>query len=76
MQAMHISTLTNPPINEKLLNRTMQVWEEKLDGKIVILVSPINLNTDKWVEEAMDTLKQASTIGAMVMEFQFSDQRL
>ena len=76
MQAMHISTLTNPPIIKKLLNRTMQVWEEKLDGKIAILVSPINLNTDKWVEEAMDTLKQASTIGAMVMEFQFSDQRL
>ena len=78
---MHSSALTNPPITEKSLNRTTQTWEEKLDGELATMVSTNNVNMDKCVEVAIDTLKVktiniATAMGAMAMEVQFSNQRL
>lgn len=59
----------------------MQAWEEKLDGKLAMMVSTINLNTDNCVEVATDTLKVqtvsiAMAMGTMAMDFQSSSQRL
>lgn len=70
IQAIHNSTLTNPPITQKSLNRMMQAWEEKLSGKLAMMVSTINLNMDKCVEAAIDILKVqtasiATTMGAV-----------
>lgn len=50
----------------------MQAWEEKFDGKLVTMLSTINLITDKCVEAAINTLKVqiasiATAIGAMAM---------
>ena len=74
IQAMHNSVLTNPPITKKSFNRKMQVWEEKLHGKLATIVSTINLNMGKCMEVATATLKVQTAcitmaIGAMAMEF-------
>ena len=78
---MHNSILANPPITEKSFNHTMQAWVEKFDGKLVMMVSTINLNTDKSMEAATDILKVqiasiATAMGAMAMEFQLANQHL
>ena len=66
-QAMHNSTFTNPPIIKKNFNRAMQAWENKFDGKLAMMVLVINLNTEKCVQAAFDTLKveTASIANAM-----------
>lgn len=56
IQAMYSFALTNPPMIEKSFNYTIQTWEEKLNGKLAMVVSTINLNMDKCME-ATDTLK-------------------
>ena len=48
----------------------MQAWENKLDGKLAMMVLVINLNTEKCVQAAFDTLKVetasiANAMGAM-----------
>ena len=53
----------------------------KLDGKLAMMVSTINLNLDKCEEAATNILKvefpsTTTTMGATVMEFQLSNQRL
>lgn len=78
---MHNSTLTNPHITEKLFTYTMQAWEEKLDGKIAMMVSIINLDTYKGMHVATNTIKvQIASIstgmGAMAMEFKLSNEHL
>jgi hypothetical protein len=35
----------------------MQAWEEKFDGKLVMMMSTINLNMDKSMEAATNILK-------------------
>ena len=81
IQAMTNAATTNPPITEKYLNRTMQEWEERLDGKFATMVSTINLNTDRRTEEATDKIiTQANNlhaiVGTLAYEIQMSNQRM
>jgi hypothetical protein len=59
----------------------MQAWEDKFDRKLDTIVSTINLNTQKYMEVATDTLNVqtaniAPAMGTMTMEFPLSNQLL
>ena len=80
-QAMRTFALINPSIIEKNFNHTMQALVEKFDEKIAMMVSTHNLNKDKCVEEANNTLTfQTASIAmateAMTIELQLSNQCL
>lgn len=66
---------------EKTLIKTMNEWEEKVDGRLASLTSSINLNTDHKVETTNGILKHQATnihtiVSSTAMEFQRSNQRM
>lgn len=54
VQAMHNATTSNMPVSKKYFNYTMQTWEEKLNNKYTMMVSSINLITNRSMEATSD----------------------
>lgn len=58
IQAICNANINNPTIREKSLTKTMNKWEEKLEGKFALFASSIYLNNDRRVESSIAVLKQ------------------
>lgn len=72
---------TNPALTEQHFTKSMQEWEEKIDGKFAQFANTINHNTNTKVDAATDTLIHHAVniqeiISNMAMEFQTSQQRM